>query len=235
MKKKILCGILCASAGVALAVESPVTTIDVIAVSSDLTNIVIAIPGQDLAGGNLAISNRVKTVNLENGDKLFAFNDGTYQAWVLSDGKWVEVASAGQDSDGKVAVAAGTPAADKKMLVGEGIWLHRSNPSSLKPFCVYGAHASASITVAASATVLLGNPTQTAASPTVSNPQNKDKIIVPTAGFPTYYNYNSETGKWQYIDAEGDVAVSDTPPSITAGTGFWYQASDTIGTRTITW
>ena len=108
--KKILCGILCASAGVALAVESQVATIDVIEVNSDLTNVVVAIPGLDLAGGNLAISNLVKTVNLMEGDKLFAFNDGTYQAWVLSGGKWIEVASAGQDSDGKDAGKTGTGA-----------------------------------------------------------------------------------------------------------------------------
>lgn len=232
--KKVLCGILCASAGVALAVESTVTTIDVIEVSSDLTNVVIAIPGQDLAGGNLAISNLVKIVNLDNGDRLFAFNNGEYQAWVLTDGKWVETTTAGINTVGKVDIVAGTPAADKKMLVGEGIWLHRQNPSSSKPIYVYGAHAPDSTIVTAGTTVLLGNPKTVADSPNVSNPQDKDKIIVPTAGLPKYYNYNGSLNKWQSIDGDS-ITSSTTPPSITAGTGFWYKASETSGTRTITW
>lgn len=215
--KKILCGILCASAGAALAVESQVTTIDVIEVNSDLTNVVVAIPGLDLAGGDLAISNLVKTVNLKNGDKLFAFNDGTYQAWVLSGGgKWVEVALAEQDSDGKVAVAAGTPAADKRMLVGAGIWLHRQDTS--KSFYIYGAHSDVlTSTAAAGKTTLVGNPTQTGKAPSIPAPSVGDQVIIPTAGLPITYTYRNSA--WGYMQ---NGVLKTGLPSIAAGTGFWY-------------
>ena len=227
--KKILCGILCASAGAALAVESQVTTIDVIEVNSDLTNVVVAIPGLDLAGGDLAISNLVKTVNLKDGDKLFAFNDGTYQAWVLFGGKWVEVASAEQDGDGKVAVAVGTPASDKRMLVGAGIWLHRQDAS--KSFYIYGAHSDVlTSTAAAGKTTLVGNPTQTSKAPTsISTPSVGDQVIIPTAGLPITYTYRDSA--WGYM--RNGVLYTGLP-SIAAGTGFWY-VSKGASNVTINW
>lgn len=226
--KKILCGILCASAGAALAVESQVTTIDVIEVNSDLTNVVVAIPGLDLAGGDLAISNLVKTVNLTNGDMLFAFNDGTYQAWVLSGCKWAEVTTAGKDSVGNVAVVVGTPAADTRMLVGAGIWLHRQDTS--KPFYIYGAHSDVlTSTAAAGKTTLVGNPTQTSKAPLIPTPSEGDQVIIPTAGLPITYTYRNSA--WGYMQ-DGELYTG--LPSIAAGTGFWY-VSKGASDVTITW
>jgi len=231
--KKILCGILCASAGAVLAVESTVTTIDVIEVRSDLTNVVVAIPGLDLAGGNLAISNLVKTTNLSVNDKLIAFDSGVYQCWSLSSaGKWEPFIDAVQDGNG-VSFGPGTPAADKTMFVGQGIWLLRTNPldefGNVKPFYVYAQHVdSPTTTVTAGTVALVGNPTTVADCPTITNPAVNDVIAVPRKiGASMKYQYTGS--KWYYHGVE-----YDDPPSIQAGTGFWYISKGGT-TVTITW
>lgn len=225
--KKILCGILCASAGVALAVESVVTTVDVIGITSSLTNVVVAVPGLDLAGGDLAISNLVKTTGLTTGDKLFAFDNGSYKAWVLnSSGKWDACVEAGQDSEGIETLSAGTVASSMTMGVGKGIWLHRQNTSGT--FYVYGAQTSKTSTVGAGVT-LVGNPKTVAAAPSsITGLKNGDKISLPTNGSLTHYSYSSAQEKWWHGGAYGSL------PTIDAGTGFWYTPSDANG-RTINW
>jgi len=225
--KKILCGILCASAGVALAVESTVATIDVIGITSSLKNVVVAVPGLDLAGGDLAISNLVKTAGLTVGDKLFAFDGTNYKAWVLnSNRKWDECVEAGQDCEGTGTLAAGTPASSMTMGVGKGIWLHRQNTSGT--FYVYGAQTSKTSTVGTGVT-LVGNPRTAPAAPSsITGLATGDKISLPTSGSLTHYNYSSAKNQWwhggEYVDF----------PTIDAGTGFWYTPSDASG-RTINW
>ena len=221
--KKILCGFLCASAGVALAVETVVSTIDVIAVSSSLSNTVVAIPGLDLSGDCLAISNLVKTTNLTVNDKLIAFDNGSYQCWNLSSGKkWEPYIDAMQDGSGE-SFGSGTPAASMQMFVGQGIWLLRQNTAS--PFYIYALHvASPSTTVYARTTALVGNPTTAAKSPTITNPNVGDDIAIPAAGTLQHYFYTgSDDAKKKWFSAGIDYA---DPPSIPAGTGFWYTAKD---------
>ena len=238
--KKVLCGIACVAAGAALAVE-PVTvaTVEVRAVNSGLTNTIVAIPGLDLATGDaLAISNLVKTTNLAAGDMLYAFSNGEYETWELVDTAGVKhwdkatytctISANGDRTD------TGTSASSYTMSVGSGIWLSRKASGSTDAFYVYAQNPGSigSTSVAAGKTVLLGNPKATNAAPTISGARSKDKIIVPTAGLPKYYNYSGTV--WQSVTG-AEVTSSETPPSITAGTGFWYKASEASGTRTITW
>jgi len=228
--KKILCGILCASAGAALAVQSTVTTIDVIAVSSSLSNTVVAIPGLDLSGDRLAISNLVKTTNLTVNDKLIAFDNGSYQCWILSSGKkWEPFIDAMRDGSGE-SFGSGTPAASKQMLVGQGIWLLRQNTAS--PFYIYALHvASPSTTVAANATALVGNPTTSAKHPTITTPNVGDEVSIPTAGTLEHYFYTGLQDADKKWFSAGNYFAN--PPSIPAGTGFWYKS--TGAAVTITW
>ena len=225
--KKLLLGFVCASAGAALAVETTVATIDVIAVNSSYTNTVIAIPGLDLSsGGDLAISNLVKTTNLTAGDRLLAFNDGQYEVWTLNGSmKWDKAEKQYQISASGTDEVQTTDASMVTMSVGSGIWISRQNTSD--PIYVYAQHVgSPSNTVAAGSTVLLGNPTGSAKAPTIAGCAKGDKIIVPTAGLPktytcdpagngegeTWYSYSKLTKEWGL-------------PSIPAGTGFWYVAA----------
>lgn len=222
--KKLLCGLICASAVLTVvAVETTVSTIDVIAVDSGLKNTIVAIPGLDLAGGDLVISNLVKTTNLSEGDKLYAFSGGEYESWELNGGHWQRAATrvSISASDGTVTTNESTQASLFSMPVGSGIWLQRSVYAN--PFYVYAQHVdSPTTTVAPHATALVGNPTVEDKRPKIATPTNGDRIVVPTATLPKYYTYVDSTyvdSKWTSI-SEGEV--SEGLPTITAGTGFWY-------------
>jgi len=228
--KKILCGFLCASAGVALAVESTVTTIDVIEVKSGLTNVVIAIPGLDLAGGELAISNLVKTTNLDVGDRLIAFNDGNYECWTLNAAKkWENTTGVLVDGFGHEVDLTSSPASDTRMLKGQGIWLSRSNPSVERSVYIYGAHSDTkSTSVTGTNAVLVGNPTLVAAAPVISGSATNDVVAIPQFGKKLLKRYQWTGTTWS---SAGDTT---SLPATGAGTGFWYIPASSANV-TITW
>jgi hypothetical protein len=239
--KKLLCGFLGVAASAAFAVDSEVATVDVTAISSTLTNTVVAISVLDLSGGNLAISNIVKTTNLKAGDKLYAFDNGTYECWTLSadgdkGGVWEKSYNYTKNSEGNLEASEGSEASAVRMAVGKGIWLHREDPTSSNPFYVYGAHATEkSVTI--SATSLLGNPTQSPASPTITGCAVGDQIAVPQAGTLERYTYTAHPdGKTGNVWWHGTYRNA-TPPSIVAGTGFWYiyPAGSASHSVTVSW
>lgn len=223
--KKLICGFLGFATSAAFAVESEaVSTIDVIKVESPLTNVVVAIPGFDLSGGgDLAISNLIKTTGLTVGDDLFAFDGTNYKRWTLDgNGIWQANDTSYVYAGGQIDIS-GTPAADTPMPVGQGIWLRRAYPTN---FYVYAVHdATPSITVDAGATVLLGNPLTTDKAPTITGAEVGDLILVPTATFTSKYRYNGSA----FVGLKGNL------PAIVKGTGFWYKAESTGSTRTVSW
>ena len=231
--KKLLFGFLGVSAGVALATtEVTVATVDVIAIDSGMKNTVVAIPGLDLSdGGNLAVSNLVKTTNLTAGDKLYAFSNGEYETWVLNNSlHWEQAAQRYTIKSTGAEESTATPASIMWMDVGSGIWLSRQTYASGNSFYVYGAHADGvTNVVAASATVLLGNPVPTYEGivPTVIGAQNGDQVIVPTAMFPKYYKFDGSVWK----STSGSTGL----PQIMRGTGFWYKASASGSDRKVSW
>ena len=237
LMKKVLCGIVCVAAGAALAVD-PVTvsTIEVRAVNSGLTNTIVAIPGLDLAGGPLVISNLVKTTNLAAGDMLYAFSNGEYETWTLVDSagsKYWDKASlkCTIDAEGNATEKAGVSASSYTMSVGSGIWLSRKVSGSTGAFYVYAQQpASTDTTIAAGVkAALVGNPTATDKAPTVSDMVDGDQIAVPQAGTLKQYTYITELDGWR-------SGASKTLPSIAAGTGFWYIPSTNSAHQvTITW
>lgn len=217
--KKLLLGFACASAGAAFAVETTVATIDVIAVDSDLTNTVIAIPGLDLSsGGDLAISNLVKTTNLTVGDRLLAFADSQYECWTLnSNGKWEKAEKKFRITGSGADEVLTTDASMFTMATGSGIWISRHNTS--EPIYIYAQHVSApTSTVSARTTALVGNPCVTNAVPVVEGCANGDQMRVPTSGLPKTYTYDSTSG-WSHWEGVEKVPGR---PNVKAGTGFWY-------------
>ena len=234
--KKLICGFLCVAVGVALAdVESVVATIEVRAITSSLTNTIVAIPGLDLAtGGELAISNMVKTTNLEAGDRLVAFDGERYETWRLSaDGgkHWVKPAQKITITPDGTEEPTTTDASQYFLPVGKGIWLSRTASGTNSAFYVYAAHTNEYSTVIAAGTAaaLVGNPTTGKMSPTITGCATGDQIVVPSSDTPLRYQYRS-TGNWFL----GGVHNASTPPEIDAGTGFWYIPKNKQAV-TITW
>ena len=220
--KRLLCGVLCAAAGVAFAdVSSEVAVVEVRAINSGLTNTVVAIPGLDLAdGGNLVVSNFVKTTNLLDGDMLYAFDGSKYEVWTLTGGKWIKpstkflisATSEGPDS---------SAATIDRLPVGSGIWLSRKASGTATPFYVYAAQPAStnSVIAAGAGPSLVGNPTATSKAPvSISGCANGDEVAIPSNNLLVRWQYNSTKSKWfNWVSGE-----QDNLPSIPAGTGFWY-------------
>jgi len=234
--KKLLFGVLCASACAASAVETTIATVEVRAVNSGLTNTVVAIPGLDLAtGGAIAISNLVKTTNLAEGDRLVAFTNNKYESWELNASKiWVKNSKLIDiGADGSISDGEGTASDLKTLGVGCGIWLSRRASGVSSPFYVYAQQPdTTNTTVAAGTTALVGNPTTVNKAPVISGCAIGDQILVPSKGMVKEYSYKTVDKKtgWYSRQVFSDV---EGLPIISAGTGFWYVSS--AGSVTITW
>ena len=243
--KKILSIALCAAAVSAFgaSTEALLGQVGVTAITSSLSNTIVAVSYDDLAGGTgMVVSNFVKTTNLTVGDQLAIFNNGEYTTWTLrqngTDGPkyWEKNEKAFKvDADGKLTVESGEASSDVTQAVGTGIWLVRQDVS--KPFYIYGKPVSnPTSTTVAGAWTLIGNPNQTGSKEfgidTVSKATDGDQIVVPVSpnGNLCYYTYKSTKG-WRTTDGDGHW-VDDAPPTLGAGLGCWIL---TKTASTINW
>ena len=238
--KKLLTIAVCASAVAALAVDTEITVgqVGVTAINSSLANTVVATSYTDLGSdGNIVVSNIVKTANLTTGDKLYVFTSrNNYDGYTLKESGgvkyWDKDLNITIDAAGNESTTASTTPSLAQLAVGKGFWLKRSSTS--EPFYIYGKPAAASTTSLTSGSIaLIGNPTQDNKAPTVTNPTNGDRIMVPSDASTglTIYTYNSTNAKWWYRSGKMRVLL-DNPPTITAGTGFWY---DPKGAAQVSW
>ena len=234
--KALVFGFAGFAASAAFAVESPaVATVAVTKVDSSLSNTVVAVSALDLSGGTMSVSNLVKTTNLTPGDTLYAFDNDKYECWTLSSSRtWEKHNLTFSISDtGALTDAEGVSAAIYTMPVGKGIWLSRQDFS--KPFYIYGAYtnATASVVPAGAKAALVGNPTQTSKSPvSFVGCANGDEVAIPQAGTLKHYFYDSTGSEGKHWWCAG--VYSETLPSISAGTGFWYIPKNKQ-TVTINW
>ena len=249
--KKLLSIALCATAVSAFGNDATLGTVGVTAISSTLTNTIVAVSYDDLAlasGSGIAVSNFVKTTNLTKGDQLAVFTNGVYSTWRLE-----QVGDTGPkywaknekeftvDSDGKLEQGTGSAASDVTQAVGTGIWLIRQNPTdgsgNAKPFYIYGKPSTAmTITTKSGVWNLVGNPTQgdvpiTAA---IVPGANNDEIRVPGKnGLVNYlYKTGANKGKGGWCRAAGATGQLESAPTIKAGMGFWVK---TVSAVEINW
>ena len=105
-----------------------------------MTKAIVPVPWHSLAdGGNISVSNVVKTANLTEGDTLSVYvaAEKKYNVYVLkSDKTWEPTAIYQIDANGQVSTStSGTP---QTTLIprGSGVWLERSNTDT--PIVTYG-------------------------------------------------------------------------------------------------
>lgn len=246
--KKILSIALCAAAVSAFGETVTVLgQVGVTAITNSLSNTIIAVSYDDLAGGpGMVVSNLVKTTNLTKGDQLAVFNGGTgmggiYDTWVLAENAngalyWEKSDKTFTvEADGQLKEGTGTAASGITNAVGTGIWLVRQNPidtnGNTNSFYIYGKPVSnpTSTTVAGNWT-LIGNPKQEQIDlkdVSVKGVASGDLIVAIDAnGKPQYY-INNGTG---WIANIGGTATSLGP--IGAGMGVWIK---TDAEATIQW
>jgi hypothetical protein len=196
------------------------------------------------------VAKLVKTTNLTAGDQLILFDGSSYKAWGLNSGctEWEPlVIVGGGESVEERGMTLSPGAANTTLSRGQGIMLHRQNPTeggNAKPFYLYGQYtpAAASTSVAANETALLANPNPNASFSfsSITSPGGNDKIIVPGVGTPKVYTYKDS--EWGYDKTEittvhgisqGSTSRVTNESSVEAGKGFWYKSGG--GAPTINW
>lgn len=245
MNKIVLSCFLMLAAGMVTAEEivRSDNVIGVMAVQSEKTATIVAVPFRDFDGGDLRLVNLIKTANLTPGDRLYRYDpakDG-FDGWVLAadaDGvlRWEKnekVFRVGKS--GELTTDDGLDANEVTAAQGSGVWLVRASaPSSPFVFYLQGSVSAAeAVTVEAGKVVLLGNPTDRSAAPTITGMSNGDTVQLATAGgLLNVYTYSTAKKQWGYWDADNRPVWVDSP-MIPAGIGFWYVAKG--GDVTVEW
>ena len=233
-----------------------VNTFGILKIESATTNTMIAIPWtwyskEEQKAENIPVRKLVKTTNLSEGDLLYAWvSDGTYAAWMLSDGDWTPCNTVKIDSLGMAvsvtADAEDAPLAEQTRIPrGSGLWLVRRRPldeqGRVIPFWIYGQSvttdvvttipglpASGDATIGTS--VSLGSPY--AASIRINDlvfeggVGANDTILVPDGdtGTSKYLVYTEKGWRWSTTKVVGGRVHTafDYDVTVPAGLAFWY-------------
>jgi len=212
-----------------------------IACQASGSNVIVAVAFKELSADDEAVSvaNILSTEGLDAGDKVCVYwNDG-FESWTLAvDSKGVKsweknAKKMSIGSDGEVSETTGASASDVRPLIGNGFWLRHEKGGNFT-FHLFGAAVEPSTTTAAAGVkTLMGNPSLTAKTPTISGMTNGDTIQFATgSGLLNVYTYNKKKGQWGYWDANNKAKWINAP-EIPAGGGFWYVAKG--GAVTFTW
>ena len=233
--KKLLSIVAIAVAVTAVADEKTVATVGVTAITSSKRHTIVSVPYTELGtGGNICVSNLIKTANLDLGDIVYVFSGTQYKGWILAENGdnvkyWNPLIGVNKDG-----VSVVTPSGDETMAAGTAIWLVKAaEPQSAFTFYVYGnAYESAPTTQIAVGNNLVANPCQATANFVFPNATAGDTITVPNDyGAPTIYTYDGST--WYTKGSTRFAAPVAGQPSLAAGHGFWYKAQ-TAGIMTWT-
>ena len=239
--KKLLSIALCATAVSAIAAgESSVVLgeVGVTKIETVLSNAIVAVSYDDLAGGQMVYSNLVKTANLTEGDRLVEFRDDKYTGWVLEKSGnvmyWKEENEFLLDGSGNQINLISPTANTVRGAVGTGIWLVRQNPTDSSgkpiPFYIYGKPVDNLKTDIVGGKInLVGNPTTHDVQLTkemLVGAHAGDRIEVP-GGTGVLgrqpYTYDG-TNDWWSTDSN-HFPVSGRLPTIPGGQGFWYVST----------
>lgn len=250
MKKSIFAASLLI-AGVAIADSTTVETSYVIGVlpvaATNKTQMILSIPWvQEGTGGDLAVSNVVKTAGLTVGDTLtwYDTSTGKYQNWRLEANgsdvlEWKEVTTVGSNEES--AIAPTTPSFKQ----GQAMVLTRTATPTNTVYIVGQVGTSATKTTTFAKGYTLVAPPRTAATDLNSSDDVTgwdsscagDMIYVVLSGddkrdrLDTYTYANGKWGVVTYSNREwthGETAV------LPAGTGFYYMRASE-GSLTVTW
>lgn len=200
-------------------------------------NAIAAVAFKEISGKDeyVSVSNIVSTEGLDVDDKVGIWWEGGYESWTLKqDAQGVNFWEKNEKkfsigADGQVTEATGADASAVRPSIGSGIWLRHEKGGTFT-FHLFGAYVELASTEAAAAVegiatkTLMGNPTLTAKTPTITGMANGDTINF-AAGEKSFrtYTYNANREDWVYWNEKNQPA-SVPSPEIPAGIGFWYVA-----------
>lgn len=252
MKAKVFLSALLLVAGVAFAKD--VTTDYVlgalpISLAAGQTEAIIGVPWIEPGQGSegIAVSNIVKTANLDVGDLLCWYDTSTtsWKFWRLTNGTgdvkyWQSVVTS-DDASGFSATSASARALNR----GEAILLKRSGATATTIYVVGqdSADATALITMPRGSTTLIASPKATETdlnAATWGNVASGDMILVQAGDgslVKTYF-WDSTSGKWGYNTkaTEGFGLVFNPTATVQAGYGAFFKAASGEGASpTVQW
>ena len=239
--------VVCASAAFADNVQGD-NVFGVFPVESGTEYTIVAVPWCECSTNNnqaIAVSNIVKTANLEAGDKAFVVDGtGKYNAWQLVDRGgvlyWDSISTVTLDGIGSIDANIATAAR------GSAIIIYRKNPkegSVAKKFYLFGqvgTESTVATTIVAGNTALVAPPYYAADGVDILDnekvtfiPNDGDKILVRKAASGASREYTHKSSKWYYKNPANDFEETEaTSIIIPCGLGAWYEAK---GNVTITW
>ena len=153
----------------AITNEIPSTNIiGVLEVVSPHTNTVVAVPWKQLASSpdlakDITVSNHVSTVNLTDGDSVYALKDdsskggetdATYEMWKLENGTWssATTVSTGGSESGASLMSVAEASDVKRFPRTKAVWVQRQNPldasGATVPFFLVGQYESKDVEIA---------------------------------------------------------------------------------------
>ena len=243
-------------AGFALAdstevVSEYVVGVRPVALSAEQTEIVLNIPWVEsgTTSGGVAVTNLVKTANLDAGDMLLWYDGSGYQGWtaVAHGGVLYWEPANIATADG---VIKATQATQTDLERGQALVLHRAGTDATSVYLV--GQDAGSITGTKSAIAGTSDPTapkySLVASPAVSGDVNLktylttlvvngDSVTFVKGGEMHTYYYSESNNAWGYDTMDKGKpkfnAATDEQMTLPAGTGFYYKR---VGSETtITW
>ncbi len=264
MKKTLFAASLLV-AGIAFADSTTVETsytlgVLPVAMAKDQADIILGIPwieaGQSLAEG-VAVTNLVKTANLNSGDMLYWYdtNSGDYKMWILRGTYWESVQTnpsgeiSGKDIEGNDTTY--SVKADETVLDrGEALVLKRNSNLDATTIYVIGQYKGGTteeITIANSKKTLIASPLTSDTdlnAATWANVDDKDEIIVRAGdnGLLKHFYYCEDPSdskkKWATLTYNPSTLAYGTNYTavVSAGEGAWYNSKKTSGTETkVSW
>lgn len=234
MKKLLTIAALASAAAAYGAASVDVGTVGVTKISTTTKNTIVVTSYNELDGsgsGRMAVSNIVKTATLPVGTRLYVLSSSVYEGYELKyvSGNtgpmyWDRDVNYTVGANGALSGGAASPSTSVPSLtVGNGFWISLPDAESYsKDIYVYGKPPTqTNVVVEAGARVLVGNPKQEDARPTIAGKKG-DKVLVfeGSSNWPT--TYTSDGTGWRDPKTRSYVA---NLPLIAAGTGFWYLSN----------
>ena len=228
MKKLVSAIAFAAAASIALADGETANVLGVLRVDSAEKQTIVAVPWVSAsASGNapISVADIVKTDNLNEGDRLCAYENGAYKVWILSTEGGKHWEPTNDIQVGGISSSGG--AADATIARGGALLLIRDNPASC--FFLVGQYTSAAagtVNLPAGAWSLVAPPSTTdfnLNSATWSTPNAADRITIKNAsGNMVRMKYDG--GQWKGRDMGDPSSTWSTAAAvIPAGCGAWYQ------------
>lgn len=191
---------------------------------------IVAVPWEQIGGGNISAADLIDTRDLADGDKLHVYDRANrkYKTWTLESGEWKGLGTYAIGNDGKVSSESAGDPGEMTIARGDGVWLERG--SAANPFHLIGQYnAAKAMPTVETGWNLLGNASiEDTTVGDLGYAQDNDTVIVPTVAAPV--RYTKKDGKWGYYketttDLGNGRSVTTstwTPGSpIKVGEGFW--------------